>query len=242
METSNPLFYKEVFGLKKVGSVLLVLFCAVLIAGLSVFGTLAYLTDRDSAVNTFTVGQVSISLEETDVDKDGDTKANKYHIVPGGEYVKDPAVTIKAGSEESYVRMIMTVYNASAVQAIIDDEKNGLTDYTDLFGGWDDKLWLYQDFTVDEEADTISFEFRYKDIVDGYDDSGAEAAQKLPPLFTTVKVPGTLSREEMGILGEDFKIVIEAHAIQAAGFEADADRGLTAADVAWAGFDEQVKR
>ncbi len=44
----------------------------VLAMTLSVFGTVAYLTSTASATNTFTVGDVQIELDETDVTPEGD--------------------------------------------------------------------------------------------------------------------------------------------------------------------------
>ncbi len=220
--------------MKKAGKALLI--CggaAALVAG-SVFGTLAFLSDSEEAVNVFTIGKVSMSLAETDVDGDGDTLRNEYRLVPGMEYTKDPTVTIDAGSEMAYVRMILTVHNHSAVQAIIDNEKNNLTDYADLLGGWDETSWIYEDFTVDEDANTIAFEFRYKETVDGFADDGSEADQELPALFETLKVPGTLDNDELQSLYDGgFKMVVEGHAIQSAGFENNEDG-------AWIAFDGQT--
>lgn len=84
--------------------------CAVLLVCASVMGTLAYLTSKTEVVkNTFTVGNVKIDLDETDVDlygvKDSETrvKKNDYKLIPGHTYVKDPVIHIEAGSEVCYV-------------------------------------------------------------------------------------------------------------------------------------------
>lgn len=64
---------------------------AALIVCATVAGTLAWLTDTTApVVNTFTVGDINIELKETT----GET----YKMVPGIELVKDPTVTVKAGS------------------------------------------------------------------------------------------------------------------------------------------------
>lgn len=69
---------------------------AALIVCATVAGTLAWLTDTtDPVVNTFTVGDINIELKETT----GET----YKMVPGIELVKDPAVTVKAGSEACWL-------------------------------------------------------------------------------------------------------------------------------------------
>lgn len=216
--------------------------CVAAVAVVSALGTLAYLTSEDSDVNIFTIGNVSLALEETDVDEDDDPHNNQYHVVPGGEYTKDPTVTVKAGSSEAYVRMIMTVKNAAAVQKIVDNEKHGLTDYADFLGGWNPQIWIYQDFVLDEENDVIEFEFRYHSIVDGFDEAGVKQDIELEPLFTTLKIPGTVGREELEALGEDFAIVFEAHAIQAAGFTGNEEKNMTAEDMAWNSFEQQVKK
>lgn len=96
--------------MKSKKKVLVTLLCAALLVFASVMGTLAWLTDNsEQAVNTFTVGKVEISLNETDVDlygkKDGNTPViqNTYKLIPGNEYIKDPTVHVMAGSEPSWI-------------------------------------------------------------------------------------------------------------------------------------------
>lgn len=227
--------------MKKNSKFWILLTSVMLILSITVIGTLAFLIDSAEVVNTFTVGNVQLTLDEAFVNEDGvaDTSvdrvtSNSYKLMPGGTYPKDPTVTVLAGSEDAYVRMIMTVHDHAAVQAIVDNERHGLDDYTGLFDGWDDSVWLYETYTVD--ADTISFEFRYASTVSGHDDTGAEANNVLEPLFTSLVVPGTVNGDElaalMGESGEElFEINIVAHAIQSYSF-ADADE-------AWAAFDDQ---
>lgn len=219
--------------MKKTKKILLSCLCVAAIITASVLGTLAYLTDTDSVTNTFTVGQVDIKLDETKVDADGKpvdgaerVQSNEYHLLPGMTYTKDPTVTVQPVSEESYIRMILTVHNASAVQTIITN--HGLTDFADLIGGWDREAWLYEGFTTDDTANTISFEFRYQETV------GADTtAVKLPALFETLNVPGTVTGTELQALySGGFKMVVTGHAIQAAGFDSE--------DAAWAAFEAQL--
>lgn len=94
---------------------LLVVLALVLVAALSVGLTMAYLTSQDSVTNTFTVGNVAITLDETDTDNDDNTsdnvtvgsitrdKANSYKLIPGKEYKKDPTIHVAAGSEECWL-------------------------------------------------------------------------------------------------------------------------------------------
>lgn len=67
----------------------------VLAAALSIGGTLAYMTDRESAVNVFTVGNVDIQLNE-------DFEKEEANLVPGADINKD--VTIEnIGDNDAWV-------------------------------------------------------------------------------------------------------------------------------------------
>ncbi len=66
--------------------------------------TLAWLTDQtDEVKNTFTTSDVDIELAET--------TGNDYQMIPGYDIVKDPKVTVKAGSEKCYVFIELTEAN-----------------------------------------------------------------------------------------------------------------------------------
>ena len=78
----------------------------VLILGGVVGGTVAWLIAHPApVVNTFTYGDINIDLEETDtkLDEDDDPNTNEYEMMPGQEIVKDPKITVKAGSESSWL-------------------------------------------------------------------------------------------------------------------------------------------
>lgn len=107
--------------------------CAVLLVAASVLGTMAYLTDSKEVNNTFTVGNVSIKLDEAKVDDMGNLVKNQdgtlvnrvtendYKLLPGHTYVKDPTVTVLTPSVESYVRMKVTFNNADKIIALCTD-------------------------------------------------------------------------------------------------------------------------
>lgn len=95
---------------KKLVTVVSAMFCAVVLVAGSIAGTIAYLTSQSETVtNTFTVGKITITLDETNVDlygkKDGDNrvKQNEYKLVPGHEYIKDPTIHVTAGSEACWL-------------------------------------------------------------------------------------------------------------------------------------------
>lgn len=220
---------------------LLLSMCAVLLVAVSVVGTFAYLTDRDVVTNTFTVGAVGLSLDEAEVNLDGtyknghDTrvKGNAYKLIPGHTYYKDPTVTVDAGSEAAYVRMIVKVERIDQLKlalpysessAYYSDDGNKTFLFQSLCGNWDSATWLYEGYTESENGLDGYYEFRYKDIV-----AKSDNATVLDDLFETITIPGEVDNNNLTYLS-NVKIVVNAHAIQADGFDT--------ADLAWSAFGE----
>lgn len=220
--------------MKNMKKILLCCLCVVALVAASVLGTLAYLTDRDTAVNTFTVGNVDITLDEEAVNPDGTptpedddrVQENEYHLIPGQTYVKDPTMTVKAGSEESYVRMLVTINCYSQLQAIFGEDFLP-EEYVD--GTWDSEIWPCVGSETDETANTITYEFRYHETVDASD---SEEDIVLEALFQSFTLTGEITGEELATI-QDLTITVEGHAIQAAGFDD--------ADAAWTAFDAQYE-
>ena len=120
---------------------LLAALCAVLLVVGSVVGTMAYLTDTETVINTFTVGSVTFGdganekgLDEALVNEYGDpinnddektvvdlinaprVQGNDYKLVPGHTYVKDPTIHIKNDSENCYL-YVKVENGISAIEA-----------------------------------------------------------------------------------------------------------------------------
>lgn len=67
-----------------------------LIVGVAGGATFAWLTAKsDTVTNTFTYGDINITLEEN--------TGSNYKIIPGVDIEKDPLVTVKAGSEACWL-------------------------------------------------------------------------------------------------------------------------------------------
>ena len=233
--------------MKTKSKALLLTLCAVLLVAASVLGTMAYLTSTDTVTNTFTVGKVEIKLDETDVTNPTGprVKANSYKLMPGTTYTKDPTVTVKAGSEESYVRMKVTFNNAAALMEMLPSADNledftpdeialikkvapilFLTNYTKV-----DSVWLPEYamlgmektladpnyFVYDAANDTVTYIFYYPTTV-----TATTADVTLPALFDTIKVPEHVTGEQLAKLN-NFKITVVAEAIQAGSFDNAAD-------------------
>ena len=233
--------------MKTKSKALLLTLCAVLLVAASVLGTMAYLTSTDTVTNTFTVGKVEIKLDETDVTNPTGSRvqANSYKLMPGTTYTKDPTVTVKAGSEESYVRMKVTFNNAAALMEMLPSADNledftpdeialikkiapilFLTNYTAVDAGWLPEYTMFgmektladpNYFVYDAANDTVTYIFYYPTTV-----TATTADVTLPALFDTIKVPEHVTGEQLAKLN-NFKITVVAEAIQAGSFDNAAD-------------------
>jgi len=225
---------------------LIMMLCSLFVLSSVAMGSVAYLTATDTITNIFSVGNVGLKLDETKVDKYGDPvdengnpvapgaeaarteDGNTYHLLPGESYVKDPTITINEGSEDSYVRLMVTITKAKELDILckamtaLDSVKypNGLPQ--DHVSGFNAEDWLYETQTSDPVSNTVTYEFRYKDIV-----SAQDGDVVLNPLFTGINIPVEITGEQLKTVA-DFRIEDVAHAIQVHGF-ADAD-------AAWAAF------
>ena len=200
---------------------LMTVLALVLVIAMSVAGTYAYLTYRDTVVNTFTVGDVQIKLDEAKANTDGTlvegadrVKANSYKLLPGHTYAKDPMVTVLAGSESSYVKMTVTFTKAAELDAIFAPTGANLLS---IFGGYDSDNWIYKGNTENTTANTRTYEFWYKETVAAPDGNVA-----LDALFDSIIVPGTITNAQLATI-KDMTITVNAYAIQADGFADAAD-------------------
>ena len=207
-----------------------IIMVAVLLMAASVMGTLAYLTAKTDAVkNTFTVGKVEIELDEAKVDAYGNreegaerVKENNYKLIPGHTYTKDPTVTVKSGSEPSYIKMTVTFSNANELDAIF--ALNG-AELTSIFNDYNADNWIAKGNTNDTTANTRTYEFWYKEAV-----GALNGEVKLEALFDSITVPVEITQELLAnIMG--MTINVQAYAIQADGFKS-ATNAWTAFEVA----------
>ena len=207
--------------------------CLTLIAIASTIITFALLTfETGTLSNTFTVGQVALKLDETDVDENGTpiegadrVNGNNYKLIPGKEYVKDPTMTVLSGSEASYVRLLVTITKTKEIKEIFGSDflpENYVT-------GWDKNKWISTSIKENED-NSITYEFRYHEVVAGYVDDKKQDLV-LEPLFTKFTAPSVLTGEDLKVI-EGFEIKVVGHAIQAVGFK-DADE-------AWNAFDAEI--
>ena len=198
--------------MKTTKKALLALVCAVALVFGSVFATYAYLTSTTGVVtNTFTVGNVTITLDEAAVDAYGkkiditgngsigneDRRTeNTYKLIPGQTYVKDPTVHVASGSEDAW--LFVKVENGIA------DIEDATTIENQMLA---DKTW-----TKVSNAEGV---YAYKETVSAEDDI---------PVFATFTLKGDANVSAY----ENANIKVTAYAVQAAGFGTAADAGKDA--------------
>ena len=110
----------------KKAKLLTTLAAVALIGAIGVGSTFAYLSSKTGTVtNTFTVGNVVITLDEKDTDNSTQNaerdQANAYtDMIPGSSYEKDPTVHVAANSEECYVFVKVTGLDANKDALVIN--------------------------------------------------------------------------------------------------------------------------
>ena len=96
-----------------------ILLAMVLLLCCCIGGTVAWLMDTTDAVtNTFTIGDITLTLVESPYDAANNSYSNpeenvnnSYPLIPGNTYKKNPKVTVLANSEDCYLFVKMEKFN-----------------------------------------------------------------------------------------------------------------------------------
>ena len=186
---------------KKITAIFL---CVALVAIAIVGASLAYFTDTKTATNTFTMGDVKITLDEANANGEGRVTSNEYNVYPGAVVNKDPTVQ-NTGKNAAWIRAKVEVKgwvtNREKYPTYVAGElKDSLTYLIDGLGeGWS---------LVDAMAANgdVTFTLKYANKLAAGADTTA--------MFQQVKVPAGLENtDEFGT------ITVTADAIQADGFD-----------------------
>jgi len=162
--------------------VLIAMVALVLALGAAVGTTVAWLVDTSETVeNTFTVGDINIELKET--------TGSNYKIVPGSSQAKDPTVTVKAGSEECYVYVLID-------NTVVLDDKVVAT--PNLSSDW---------IEVASSGTKTLYRYNVKVLSDTTND-------QILPVFTEVSYSEDIEKGDIDTLNGT-KITIKAYAYQA---------------------------
>ena len=207
----------------------------------SILGTVAYMTSSAYVSNSFTVGNVQISITEGLVGTDGQlkdggttrTNQNTYHLIPGKTYDKDPRIEVHEDTEPCY--LFVTLKNGIAAIEDPDQdtmrkqmENNGWSYYKTTSVGTD--VFVYRGTELGESALVAQAVCGTKRATSMTNGEGIVSATNIKVfekfhLRTTITTDGNFKDYESAT------VIVYAFGIQVSGF---GDLGSQAAiDSAW---------
>lgn len=221
-----------------------------LLALLSLGGTMAYMTDHESAENRFTVGKVDFNLYERNWDgerPDGTyatssnatssnaTSSNALgmeqaeNMYAGMEINKDPAIKNNS-KNDAYLRMTVKVPVATVSTADRDGNlvDGGIQKETELFSYELNPYCGMKPVSYWPTVENGFHVYEYMYTGDGYHEIPVPAGHNIPPLFYTVTFANVVDGE---INEETEFIYVDFKAIQSGGFDTPED--------AWRAYDNQ---
>lgn len=173
-------------------SILLTALALVLVAGISIGGTMAYFqAESEDLVNTFTVGNVDISLNEPTWFAPGGSDI-AADMTPSQKANKDPFITNESDSNACYARLRITGLSYDATSDTLAAPMGFAINDLDLTN-WD---------IVQEGANIYAY---YKSILD--------AGDSTPELFSGITMTSTALEGDVA----GFSITIVGEAIQCEG-------------------------
>lgn len=175
-----------------------------IVAILAVGASLAYFTDNEKATNTFTVGNVDITLTEPNWVGSGSQDAPE--VYPGEPLAKDPTVT-NDGANPCFVRIKVTGLDC------LGDDAGMITYRTDYVTGKLGENW---------ELHTDGYFYYNKVLAEGVTTDA---------LFDQIVIPTGLKN---GDAQTNFNVVVSAEAVQAQGAKASwsAVQSMTVEEIA----------
>lgn len=183
---------------------------AALVGAITVGGVMSYFTDADTATNTFTIGKISLDLQEPDWDPD-----ESEDLTPNQEVKKDPQVK-NDGENDEFVFVEVSVPYKNVVTVNDQGVKNPAAD-TELASYVVNAGWTELGTpTKDETTGTVLHRYVY---------GTAQACTILskdavtPSLFDTITIANVV--EDQKLEGTTQNIKINAYGIQANDIGAD---------------------
>ena len=222
------------------------------VAALGIGGTLAFLTDSEQVTNHFSMGDLDITIDEPHWDDDGTpeddggtpdepgddtpgTPGDGENLTPGDTRDKDPTVSAVEG--DSYMRVVMMVEDEDG-NVITDETRLNLILQTIRYAE-DDALKEGTGYSIDEisKYKTVNetlYTLDTKKSTAGiyyYNYNGIFKQGSKAELFSDAVIPTDWNHTEVTTVGK-YQIVLQAQAIQSAGFSSSA--------AAFAAMDEEI--
>lgn len=199
------------------------LVCTALAGTLAIGGVMAYFTDGDTTTNTFTVGKISLDLEEPNWEP-------PENITPNQEIKKDPQIT-NTGNNSEFVFVEVIVPYKNVVTANEDGTKNNAAE-RELFTYTVNQGWTEMGTgTKDTRNGTVLHRYVY-----GTSTACTPLAkdQTTPTLFDSVKFINVI--EGQGLEESTQHIVVNAYGIQTT----DINGGVTSPTEVWEVLSNQL--
>ena len=181
--------------------------------------SLAYFTDTKTAENTFTMGNVKIVLDETDItNPEGDrVTRNAYDVYPGAVVTKDPIVH-NTGKNGAYIRATVNVNNWMNLCAAYYPDfeyyfpEEGYRGALNLLVGELGEGWSVVDVVAGDKFEIGCFDAKFILKYDGVLAPGADTTA----MFQKVIIPTVIDNAN----ADSFKsVTVVAQAIQENGFD-----------------------
>lgn len=208
-------------------------------------GTLAYLKDSETQHNTFTTGNVLISLDEAVVEKNAEGNLvakgeertegeQSYHLFPAMTVTKDPTITVDEKSEDAWVAAKVIISGAALYNLIPMDGSADLININAVARGG----LLKKTSTAKENWNGLALVHETEDCVI-YQEPGTntwtlyifmknvQKAKAKIVLFDTLTIPAGWDNKEMALIN-GMNIDVQAFAVQVNGF-ADCYTAMTTA-------------
>ena len=194
-----------------------------LVACLAVAGVAAYFTDADTTTNTFTVGKVSLDLQEPNWV--GDITGDSKDITPNQEIAKDPQIK-NDGVNDEFVFTTVAVPYANIKTAAQDGTVNAEATNTELYTLLDadgaegiNDGWILMGYLNDNEEVSDTVVYRTDGTVVHLYAYGSETEMTAlakdattAPVFSKVRFCNAV--EDQALEGEEKEITINAYGIQ----------------------------
>ena len=186
----------------------------VLLAIVAVGGAIAYFTDTDTKTNTFTIGNVDITLSEehwstTDSNNNNIPDAAE-NIAPGVSVAKDPVITNVSATAPAYV------YAKVAIPCTTDATPEEIFTLNTIGSGWN----LMTDGACTSGVATKVYNYGTSSAM-----TSLAAGSATPAVFSSVSLNSTITGNETGLDGNK-NVVVTGYGVQTTGLTATTPSGI----------------
>ena len=207
-----------------------------LAAILTTGGLMAYFTDSDTQTNTFTVGKVTVDLQEPEWDKYPDTDKDGVpdeaeDMTPNKTIKKDPTIT-NTGINDQFVFATVQVPCRNII-AVNPDGTRKPAAMTDLYSYTTNPGWVKMGtYEVRDGSGVTAHRYLYA-FAENNTCTALEANRSTNPIFSQVTSVNAV--EGQGLENERFEIPIQVYAIQTS----DLNGGKTSPADVWKVYTNQ---